>query len=320
VEASSPTSTDPAAGHRRRIGPFRSPDFAAPVLCEIDERPPGSSDDADTAQTIGYMRRYAIEDSRSPIVRRVALAATAAGGDPRQAIHRWMREHVRYAPGESFVPWRPDPAADQVLIRPVDLLTMPEPAGDCAVFSMLAAAMLRALGIECAYKTVKADPEHPEQFSHVYVMAGDLAIDGSHGPYAGWEATQGQAVTGAALWPLDEGSMHKLADVDMTGWDPEFAAQWALYNADTSGAAAGAGFDWGALLSAGVGDAAKILGTRYAVPQLSPGQTIQTGNSFMTQLPAGIASSIGSGSNLGLLLGAGALVLLAVLTLGNRRP
>jgi hypothetical protein len=315
-EVSPASATNPAAGHRRRIGPFRSPDFAAPVVCEIDERPPGSSDDADTEQTIGYMRQYAIEDSRSPIVRRAALAASSAGADPRAAVHEWIRGHVRYAPGESFVPWRPDPESDQVLIRPVDLLTMPEPAGDCAVFSMLAAAMLRALGIECSYKTVKADPEHPGQFSHVYVIAGDLAIDASHGPYPGWEVTQTQPVTGAALWPLDKGSMHRLAGVDMTGWDPEFAAQYALYNADP---ATPAGFDWRSLLNSGISDAASILGTRYAVPQLSPGQTIRTPGSFMTQLPEGVGAVQPSSGNMGLLLGVAALGLVALLVMGNRR-
>ena len=56
---------------------------------------------------------------------------------------------------------------------------------------MYCAALLKALDIDCCFATVSADPANPSVFSHVYVAAywrgKRVAMDCSHGPYAGWE-------------------------------------------------------------------------------------------------------------------------------------
>jgi len=71
-------------------------------------------------------------------------------------------------------------------------------------------------------------------------------------------------------------------------------------------------------LTQGIANATSILGTRYAVPQLNPGQVIQTGpggTTFMSQAAAGgaltLPSSIGGvGIGTVLLLGGGLLLVM----------
>jgi len=63
-----------------------------------------------------------------------------------------------FHPGQrTAAPIAKQPELAEVLIRPVDLLAMRTPSGDCDDFSMLAAAMLRALGIRASFKTAAAD-------------------------------------------------------------------------------------------------------------------------------------------------------------------
>jgi hypothetical protein len=88
----------------------------------------------------------------------------------------------------------PDPNDVQVLIPPVDLLRMPTPKGDCAIYSMLISALGLASGISVAYRVTASDPQEPERWSHVYVVAMVwepremiFPIDASHGAYPGWE-------------------------------------------------------------------------------------------------------------------------------------
>jgi len=89
-----------------------------------------------------------------------------------------------------------------------------------------------------------------------------------------------------------------------------------------SGSTPGGGSFWSAL-SQGIANATSILGTRYAVPQLNPGQVIQTGpggTSFLSQAQTGgslITSSSIGGVGIGtvLLLGGG---LLLVMMLGSK--
>ncbi len=73
--------------------------------------------------------------------------------------------------------------------------------------------------------------------------------------------------------------------------------------------------NWWTALTAGIKGATGILGARYAVPQLNPGQLIQTGpngQSLMYQGTAGNMSSFPSLSNMSLGSGGSMLPLLAV--------
>jgi hypothetical protein len=93
-----------------------------------------------------------------------------------------------------------------------------------------------------------------------------------------------------------------------TDYDPGTLSTWP----GTGGPTGNVGFNWQGLLTTGFNDAAKILGTRYAVPQLNAGQYIQSGPNGTvmyqqqpgsTGFPGGLTS--GSGSSMGMLLIAG---------------
>lgn len=181
-----------------------------------------ADDETATAQTITLMAAYAYEDSRNPIVRRAAYEAIGQAKDERAqlaALHRWIRAKVRFIEdSELSRPFSRDPEADEVLVRPVDLLTMPAPAGDCDDFSMLTAAMLLAIGIRPEYVTICADPSDPDHYSHVYVLAylpdgSTVPMDTSHGPEPRWQArNHGKMRT----WriPMSQGNQTTLGAID----------------------------------------------------------------------------------------------------------
>ena len=274
------------------------PFFDTPVSCTAFERPNPPDDETATAQTIGMMAILAALDSDAPQIVGAMRDATAGCTTDRlkaAAIHRWVKARVRFVNDSSLAGFDKDPDQAEVLVRPVDLLAMPAPAGDCDDFSMLVASMLRAAGIRCAFVTVAADPYSPD-YSHVYVQvftrAGDrIPLDASHGPRFGWEAP---ATGKRRVWPID--------------------AQSNLH---------GLGFDWSSfsnVLDTGINDATKILAPRYAVPQLNAGQYIQQGNSVLYQQPAGgsalsLPTSLTGNSDLFLFGGA---LLLVVLLAGKR--
>lgn len=279
------------------------PFFATPVSLASFDRPTPYDDETATAQTIGMMALLATLDSSAPQILQATQEATAgcttdkhkAGG-----IFRWIKSRLHFV-NDSDLSEQFDGKPDQaeVLVRPVDLLAMPAPAGDCDDHSMLAAAMLRAAGIRCAYVTVAADPDSPD-YSHVYVLVftrgGDVVpLDASHGPRLGWEAP---ACGKRRVWPIEKEAMSKLS---------------------------GLGIDWTTfsnVLDTGLNDATKILAPRYAVPQLNPGQYIQNAQGVMYQQPAGSSAlsfpgiSLGNSGNDLLLLGG---LVLVVALMGGRR-
>ena len=79
----------------------------------------------------------------------------------------------------------------------------------------------------------------------------------------------------------------------------------------------GSGFNWGSLIQPLSTTATNILTSRYAVPQLNPGQVIQTPQGFMAQsspggiLPTGLDLT-GSGFGTMLLIGGGLLVVVLI--------
>lgn len=157
------------------------------------------SEDSDTAvaQTIALMARYVREDRQSPHVQN--LASSLAGGsvvELKQNVFQFVKSRVRFTPDHAIaealrLPHSTTGFLDdvaEVLIRPIDLLRMRDAQGDCDDFSMLGAALLSAAGVPVFFVTLAADSRAPEQYSHVYVLAGRDPFDTSHGPMVGWEA------------------------------------------------------------------------------------------------------------------------------------
>lgn len=169
-----------------------------------------STSDSPAAQVqdaIALMRQYAVEDAETPEIRRDLAAAIAAypGQPVIGAIWCWVHDRIRFQQDQTTAhPLNRElgnAPVIEVLIRPVDMSGIIRSGyhavGDCDDFSMYAAALLLAAGIDAAYCTVAADPASPEDYSHVYVVAYAPAgsghvmrvpVDASHGRWPGWEA------------------------------------------------------------------------------------------------------------------------------------
>lgn len=177
-----------------------------PVLGAVRYQITEVSDDPDTQveETIGLMRRYALQDSRNPIFLQESATA-AVSEDPLADVWafisrkdgirqmQFVSDELTARPWGDIGRWRP---IVETLIRPVDQVVIPNPQGDCDDFSMYGAAHLMARGIPVCYCTVAADGSDPFIYSHVYLVAypqsGPRAgqrvpVDLSHGPYLGWE-------------------------------------------------------------------------------------------------------------------------------------
>ena len=156
---------------------------------------PMLSDEVETAQTIALMDELADKDAAHRLVIEATYKALDEAGatlssgplDKATAVYWFLKRTIRYVPTPGT-----SPLVDQTLIPPASLLSMPDPEGDCPQFSMLASAMLRVCCVPCLYKTIAADPDFPDTYSHVYNVVGIgggrfLPFDSSNGPEPGAE-------------------------------------------------------------------------------------------------------------------------------------
>jgi hypothetical protein len=199
------------------------------------------SDDPDTqvSQTIGFMRRYACEDAKSPIIQQDALQAWQSS-DPVADTWKYLSRYEG-SRGMQFVndevtgqPFEDDPAPAfrwrpvvETLMRPCDQAVCPIPQGDCDDFSMYGAAHLIARGVPCSFATIAANQAEPDLYSHVYLVAypqtGRVVLDLSHGEYLGWEAP---ALAGKFReWPVIESGFGLL------GWAALLGGSYLIYRA-----------------------------------------------------------------------------------------
>ena len=123
-------------------------------------------------------------------------------GGPHRLLRRaeacwwWAKHYLRFKHhGEQFEVWRGDlgdPRTKlQLLIAPDVLVRMNRMEGDCAIYTMMLAAMLEALGLQWQIVTAAVDRTQPEIFSHVWprvvLPGGTESLDASHGQYPGWQ-------------------------------------------------------------------------------------------------------------------------------------
>ena len=125
-------------------------------------------------RTIAMMRRHVIEDAESEPIRRVAAGLQAAAGlsvepaDPVADSFYWVKDRLQFQQDEDTAePLRPlvtDPefqAFVEMLIRPRDLVQMPDAREDCDGYATLLPTLLRAQRIPCSFVTVAADDHEP---------------------------------------------------------------------------------------------------------------------------------------------------------------
>jgi hypothetical protein len=170
--------------------------------------------DTATAQTVQEMCRQIAAASRDPLVRKIAFdAVRRIRGGPRwvgtgiqpfnsarvmaESCWWWCKHAMRFKHhGEMFEVWSADlgdPRTKlQLLISPDVLVRMRKLEGDCAIYTMMLAAMLESLGVRWEICTAAVDRRQPDIFSHVWPRAvledgGREALDASHGKYPGWQ-------------------------------------------------------------------------------------------------------------------------------------
>ncbi len=180
-------------------------EYGRPVRISEYERPM-LSDNIETAQTIAIMDELASRDAGDRAVvdatyRALGDAGLSIDADPADivpAIFWFLKKTIRYVPTPGT-----SPLVDQTLVPPSTLLSMPAPWGDCPQFSMLASAMFRVCCIPSMFKTIAAEPEYPDTFSHVYnvveVSPGYFQpFDSSNGPAPGMEYSRPMK---RRIWP-----------------------------------------------------------------------------------------------------------------------
>jgi hypothetical protein len=119
--------------------------------------------DPGTAQTIALMRRLidaALADATFVRTAIEIVRDVAAFNDlgEAEALFSWVRRNIRFTK---------DPLTKEKLYPPQELLKIR--AGDCDDIAMLLGAFLLAVGYPARLITVSANPEQPNDFSHVYV-------------------------------------------------------------------------------------------------------------------------------------------------------
>lgn len=289
------TPTTPSHQARR---PVFSPQFGQ-VYATTAARPfDGNDDDANTDQTAEWMREAAAADSTAPVIVRATIEAI--GDETRQAekarlIFAWIKSRLTFQEDNitAALAGLPDPEGAEVLIRPVDILAMPRPAGDCDDYTMLAVAMLTAAGVPARITAIEQDQARPGYFSHVYAEAFIdgrwTPFDASHGEHVGWYA---RATGKVKSWATGQG---KAQMQNLNGWE-----------------------DW---VSQGINITGKILVPRLGVPQTpggfyqGPGVTAgnnPTGSAIT--FPGASINTIGSGGNNMLLFGAAAILGIVVIS------
>lgn len=266
-----------------------------PEHCLVIDQP--NSDEIATGQTIALMSRFAIDDSHAATIQSAVRMAGASSGQPlarAHAIFHFVQTRVQYETDEQLAhPWLTAAENLELLIRPVDLLSMSPPRGDCDEFAMLTAAMLLAAGIDAGFVTIAAEPGD-DRYSHVYAAAwiegGWLPLDTSHGIYPGWYY---QAAHKTKVWPIVAPRLQGLAAVDI---------------------------DWGQIIQSGVETTGRILTSRYGQPPAGTYIQGRDGSVVYRQQPGAPALSfpgVNVGGQTSILL-FGGLALIGVLILAKR--
>jgi len=224
-----PATPETAFGASQASGVVDHPTYGR-VRYTVEEL--SSDPDEQVAQTIRTMQTLAVEDSASELVRQdleqvrrmlgrsgVDTGAGAGSGmgagqrELAEAIFWHVKGNLRFVPDNvtggpvwALGALGGDGVVAESLIRPVDMVGLPAgaKAGDCDDYSMYVASLLEAAKIPWAFVTVAASAKDPEVYSHVYVAAYPdgvrLPLDASHGPYPGWEASQGYPVWRQKEW------------------------------------------------------------------------------------------------------------------------
>src|SRR6185369_16246568 len=281
--------------------------------------------DISTADTIALMDSHAIAGASHPLVLEAveeiqASAASDSEQDIIEATYEYVKGKVTFTEDEELLGRMfGTQGGVELLITPPRLLSMHNPMGDCDDFSMLTKCLLYAQGIDTSLTTIAADSENPDKWSHVYLTHDKTgtSIDASHGKMVGWEAPLHNRKT---AW-VNKEEKHMIQGNDgmgdVVGDDGNiYSDSGVLLSTNT---VQGSGINWGGILAPLSNVGSWIALAQFGQPQLAPGTFIRNADgSILTNQPisGGLPLSLGTGSGIGssgLLLAAGAIVLLLVL-------
>lgn len=136
-----------------------------PPALGLAYRAPLLTGEAGTGQTIKLMRQLvgaALADA-SFVRKAVDIVRSVPAYDEfgeLNALYEWVKSNIRFTK---------DPLTKEKLYPPQELLKIR--AGDCDDISMLLGAFALALGYPARLITISANPDAPQEFSHVYMQA-----------------------------------------------------------------------------------------------------------------------------------------------------
>jgi hypothetical protein len=309
-----------------------------------ERRPVSDDDNQATAATVRMMCDYIAEGVKDEgckawavcAVRQYALGQT----DPRMLCWGvfWLLKHcVKYVRDEPALFRMGEGDARDFLVAPAVLVRMVEPKEDCDGFTMLACTLLSILGVKSYIVTVKADPEKPARWSHVFAVAdlpgGACALDATeHGIFPGWMIPR-EHIFSYQFWDLTGRPVKhalpltsKMAGYvrtrrrgmgdDVTDFGPTYPVD--PYSGDTVGnpgassppfvptTPAGSGTNWTAILGSIFSGAARVA----SVAEAPPGSIINP-NTGVIYTPGAFGAGASLGSILPMLL-IGGLVLFGI--------
>lgn len=249
-------------------------------------RVPLMSGDGGTAQTIRVMRRLVDQALTDQTFIRFAvdLVRNVPAYDDNgelSALYGWVLGNIRYTK---------DPVSKEKLYPPQELLQIR--AGDCDDLAMLLGALALALGYPARLITLSADPDFPNEFSHVYTEA---ECPPGSGEWVPLDAARPGAQFGVEppryfrkrAWSLTDDSHEDLKGASMRGL--------GSYSDIIRERFAGLGYDdSGSILSQSISELPQIIGVVSGQPTSYNPQTgvSSTGTpyaSFMTPYTPGYA-------------------------------
>jgi hypothetical protein len=179
------------------------------------------SNDPDTAtcETVQEMCSQINSAADNPSIAAAAVDAVstysgrpvvgADSTDRASAAFWWCKWNLHFKHhGDMFEVWADELGNPQtklqLLISPDVLVRMQRMEGDCAIYTMMVCALLRALGLDYQIAVYAVNPMQPEIFSHVNAQAvigrAVLPLDASHGPIPGWNLPERDA---SRVWVFD---------------------------------------------------------------------------------------------------------------------
>jgi len=254
-------------------------------------RAPLLSGEVGTAQTIRLMRRLIDQALNDPQFVRFAidLVRSVPAHDEAgevAAIFAWVQQNIRYTK---------DPVTKEKLYPPGELLKIR--AGDCDDMSMLLAALVIADGYPARLVTVSANPDQPDEFSHVYL---EVEVPPGSGNWVALDAARPDTYFGRApemyfrkrAWSLIDDSYQDLSGCTRMSGLSGYAHLRGLGDDGSS-------FDWNSLLQQTLQETPQIIAAAQGVPtgyKTASGTVVTTGSpysSFATPYTPGLMTAGG---------------------------